>query len=159
VSVGIFVAIALSLVLTLYRASRPHTCVLGRTPGTVIYRDASRFRKAMPVADIIVFRFDGIVFFGNTNVLREELQVAELDLVRKGETLKAVILDATAITTIDYQGIVGVRELVESYAKREICAWVFLLRCLMCANFCLFAQCFASPTWTTEHWQRSRPLV
>ena len=35
--------------------------VLGRTPGTVIYRDIRQHRNALTVPGVIIFRFDGQV--------------------------------------------------------------------------------------------------
>ena len=53
--------------------------ILGRAQGTVIYRDRQQYRKSQTVPGVIVFRFDGAIFFGNTNYLREQLKQAELD--------------------------------------------------------------------------------
>jgi MFS superfamily sulfate permease-like transporter len=56
---------ACAVLFLLYRSSRPTSVVLGRLPGTTIYRDVSRFEKAEETAGVLIFRFDAPLHFAN----------------------------------------------------------------------------------------------
>jgi MFS superfamily sulfate permease-like transporter len=56
---------ACAVLFLLYRSSRPTSVVLGRLPGTTIYRDVSRFERAEETAGVLIFRFDAPLHFAN----------------------------------------------------------------------------------------------
>jgi len=94
-------------------------CVLGRAPGTVIYRDIKQHKGAVTVPGIVIFRFDGSIFFGNTAFLREQLLLAEKNSC-KDTALYAIVLDCSAITAIDYSGVLAMKEIIEYYRDRKV---------------------------------------
>ena len=54
---GMAIAVALSLLAILYRASRPYLAVLGRVPGDPpVFADADRHPTAAPVAGFLMLR-------------------------------------------------------------------------------------------------------
>ena len=55
--IGCGVAVALLLVLLRYTVAR--TVVLGRLPGTTVYRNVARFPMAEEVPGVTIMRFDG----------------------------------------------------------------------------------------------------
>jgi MFS superfamily sulfate permease-like transporter len=57
---GLFLGIAISLLLLVYRASRPHIAVLGRVPGTADqWVDVERHPQDEPVPGVVVLRRAG----------------------------------------------------------------------------------------------------
>jgi MFS superfamily sulfate permease-like transporter len=64
-TIGLGVSMACAVLFLLYRSSRPTSVVLGRLPGTTIYRDVSRFEKAEETAGVLIFRFDAPLHFAN----------------------------------------------------------------------------------------------
>jgi hypothetical protein len=48
--------------------------VVGRIPGSVVYRDMDHHPQAIREAGIVIFRFDSLVYFGNANYLFDEMQ-------------------------------------------------------------------------------------
>jgi SulP family sulfate permease len=80
VEIGIIIAVITSLLVTLAKAAAPGTSVLARAPGTVLYRDVRRTKGAVVVPGVLVFRFDGQVFFGNAQYLRDQLKAAEIEM-------------------------------------------------------------------------------
>ncbi len=95
---GLAIAVALSFLLVLARAVRPHDAVLGRTPGLDGYHDIDEHPESEREPGLLVYRFDGPLFFANANYFKNQvIELAEgLD-----PPLRWFILDAEAITDVD----------------------------------------------------------
>eukprot|EP00698_Gefionella_okellyi_P013290 TRINITY_DN3629_c0_g1_i2.p1 TRINITY_DN3629_c0_g1~~TRINITY_DN3629_c0_g1_i2.p1 ORF type:complete len:967 (+),score=194.26 TRINITY_DN3629_c0_g1_i2:52-2952(+) len=118
-SIGIVLAIAGSFILTVYQSSRPHTCIMGRVPGNVIYRDIGRYPEAITIPGIVVLRFDSRIFFGNTGSLKSKVDnIAKL--LEKAVQHKALIIDASSVTSVDSQGLEMLGELMNDLARKGI---------------------------------------
>jgi sulfate permease, SulP family len=91
---GLFIGIAVSLTLLLYRASRPNVAVLGRLPDGH-WVDVAR-GDATPRDDVVVLRPESGLFFANA----EHVRLAILAQARR-KTVKAVVLDAETVPFID----------------------------------------------------------
>lgn len=109
---GLILAVSLSLLALVYRASRPRTAVLGLPPGVepedARMRDVSQHPTDRTIPGLIVYRFDAELFFANANTFTSEIQ----ELVRKAEApVSMVLVDAEAITDIDLTAAEGVAEL------------------------------------------------
>ncbi len=98
---GVLVAVALSIVVALYRIARPHDAVLGEDPDLGGWVDLGTYRHAMTEPGLLVYRFDAPLFFVNSERYAERLQQAleeagpEDWLVLDFEGVGA--LDATAV--------------------------------------------------------------
>ena len=96
---GILVGALLSLLLMVYRTSKPHFAVLSNIKGTDYYRNVDRFSEDIEVRpDLLIIRFDAQLYFGNATYFKRRL-LRYVD--KKGPELKAVILNAEAINYID----------------------------------------------------------
>jgi sulfate permease, SulP family len=92
---GLFIGVGASLVLLVYRASRPYVATLGRTPGPGgAYRDIGRHEDAVPLDDIVVLRIESGLYFANA----ENVRVRILDAA---DGAHAVILDAETTPFVD----------------------------------------------------------
>jgi high affinity sulfate transporter 1 len=91
---GLFIGIAVSLVLLLYRASRPNVAVLGRL-ATGHWVDVER-GDATPRDDVVVLRPEAGLFFANAEHVRRSILA---NARRAG--VKAVVLDAKTVPFID----------------------------------------------------------
>ena len=96
VEAGLIAGVAASVVLLLYRTSRPHIAVVGQVPGTEHYRNVLR-HKVIVQSAILGLRVDESLYFANARFLEDTIaaQVA----MRPG--LKHVILQCSAINDID----------------------------------------------------------
>ena len=75
---GLLIAVFLSLLIILYRASRPYIAVLGKVPGQVAtYGDISRHPENAQVPNLLIVRLDAPLYFLNANLARGQI----LDLV------------------------------------------------------------------------------
>lgn len=95
---GILLAVGLSLILLIARAVRPHDAVLGDVKGFEGYHDIGDFADAETLPGLLVYRFDGPLFFANASHFRDRV----LELVNESETpIVWFLLDAEAITDVD----------------------------------------------------------
>ncbi len=94
---GILIGVGFTLLALLQRATRPNVAVLGRVPGERAYRDVSRASEAETVPGLVIVRWDGELFFANSAHFREQV----VGLVEAAEQPRAVLLDASAVTSID----------------------------------------------------------
>jgi sulfate permease, SulP family len=92
---GLFIGIAVSLLLLLYRASTPHVAVLGRPPGAEgPFGDLRRHRGYAPPGDIAVLRIEGGIFFANAEGVRARIEQA-------ADGKRAVVIDAETVPFVD----------------------------------------------------------
>jgi len=98
---GLFIGIAVSLVLLVYRASRPRIAELGRVPGPGgRYADLEFAPDAEPAPGVVVLRVDSGLFFANSDWVRQRIRAAA---ARPGT--RAVVLDAASVPVIDVTAV------------------------------------------------------
>ncbi|MGH2583556.1 MAG: SulP family inorganic anion transporter [Dehalococcoidia bacterium] len=94
---GLFIGIGVSILLLLYRASRPHVAVLGKVPGSADqYADVQRHPENQAVQGVAVLRVEGGLFFANADTVRDVIRQHAAE-----NGTKAVILDAAAVPAVD----------------------------------------------------------
>ena len=96
VEVGLVVGVAVSLVLFLYRTSRPHIAEVGQVPGTEHFRNVLRHHVATSPR-LVSLRVDESLYFANARALEDRIN----DLVAERPALKHVVLQCSAINDID----------------------------------------------------------
>jgi high affinity sulfate transporter 1 len=105
---GLFIGIAVSILLLLYRASRPHVAVLGRDPGgTGRWTDVARYPDNESVPGVVVLRPESNLFFANADAIRASIRRHAVAGTR------AIVLDAETVPAID---VTAVTMLVETAA-------------------------------------------
>jgi SulP family sulfate permease len=114
---GIGVGVSLSLVMVIFRTSKPHVAVLGRIPDTSFFRNINRFDGMEIHHEVLILRFDSHLYFANTNYFRERLD----DLaIEKGEALKLIILDCECINGLDSTGAAMWNDRIDFYATQGV---------------------------------------
>ncbi len=91
---GLFIGIAISLLLLLYRASRPYIATLGKVDD--VFVDLGRHPHAKVPAGVAIERIEGGLYFANADAVRDRLLAAA-----EGDGVRAVILDAETIPFVD----------------------------------------------------------
>lgn len=110
---GLFIGIAVSLLLLLYRASRPNVAVLGLVPGTRgQYGDIARHPENTQLPDIVILRPEAGLFFANADTVKTQI------LVHVTEATTAVVLDAETVPSIDVTTVSMLQTLAEQLDQR-----------------------------------------
>jgi high affinity sulfate transporter 1 len=115
---GLLIAVFLSLLIILYRASRPHMAVLGKVPGQVAtYGDISRHPENAQVPNLLIVRLDAPLYFLNANVARGQI----LDLVTTSQPRPAAILfDLGASADLDVASLDMLKNLVRELDEASV---------------------------------------
>ena len=114
---GVGVGVILSLAWVIFRSTRPHIAELGRVPDTHFYRNIGRFEKLEERNDLLIMRFDASLFFANTNYFKDHLhEMAD----RKGDALKAIIINADSINSLDSSGAHAIEEVLDEYQPKGV---------------------------------------
>jgi sulfate permease, SulP family len=113
---GLFIGIGVSLLLLLYRASRPRVAVLGRVPGTRgQYADVERHEENRELPGVRVLRVEGGLFFANAEPVRAAIRRHARD-----PDVQAIVLDAEAIAFVDVSAADMLRELPEQLQRERV---------------------------------------
>ena len=114
---GIGVGVILSLVMVIYRSTRPHYATLGRIPGTSFFRNTGRFEQLEERDDMLIFRFDADLYFANTNFFKEKL---EEEAKAKGDALKYIVINAESISQVDSSALHALEEILREYREQGV---------------------------------------
>jgi SulP family sulfate permease len=114
---GIITGVGLSLIILIFRTSRPYVAVLGKVPNSNFYKNKERFEEVLIDDDILVLRFDAQLFYANASYFRDKL---EQMMDKKGNTLKLIVLDAESINRVDSTGIEMLKERIRFCQKKGI---------------------------------------
>ena len=93
---GIVLGVGLSLLLYLWRTSRPHIAVLGLLPGTEHFRNVDRY-DTLQSDKVLSLRVDESLYFPNARYLEEQV-AAQVALHPK---VRHVVLQCSAVNLID----------------------------------------------------------
>jgi SulP family sulfate permease len=117
---GILLGVAASLLWFIWRTSIPHTAVLGRLPGTTIYRNVARYPEAEQTPGMLALRIDAPLYFANTAFLKK---IVQTHLAAHPGTLD-LILNAEAIGSVDAQAVSTLEEIVEELQQGGLTLWL-----------------------------------
>lgn len=115
---GILLGVLFSLLLLVYRTSRPHIAVLGRIKNTDYFKNIVRFPEDTETfKEFLIIRFDAQLYFGNKEYFKKEL----LELLQgKGSEIRYVILNAEAVNYIDSSAVHMLRQLITELKNMNI---------------------------------------
>ena len=115
---GILFGVLLSLLLLVYRSSSPHFAVLARVNNSPYYRNVRRFSSEVTIDPaILLFRFDGQLYFGNKDYFKSSLLEA---MEERGASLKHLVLNVEPMNYIDSSAAFMLRRLFEDLKSKGI---------------------------------------
>ena len=100
VEIGVSVGVGLSIVIHLYKTSKPHMAIVGQVPGTEHFRNIRR-HEVVTDPSILSLRMDESLYFANARYLEDKVY----DLVAGRPKLKHVILMCPAVNAIDMSAL------------------------------------------------------
>ena len=112
---GVMAGVGLSVLLYLYRTSRPHVAIVGQVPGTEHYRNIKR-HAVVTCPAVLAMRIDESLTFVNARAIEEKVQ-AEVAM-RPG--LKHVVLQMTAFNEIDMSALESIELTMHRLSDADI---------------------------------------
>lgn len=110
---GVAIGVALSLCWLIHVATAPPMPLLGREPGTQVFRDLDENPGDETFPGVVVLRFDSGLFFATAQALEDRVR----ELAEAGPApLSALVLDLEGVNFIDSQGadqLAAIHELME----------------------------------------------
>jgi SulP family sulfate permease len=100
VETGISLGVGTSILVFLYRSSRPHAAVVGQVPGTEHYRNVLR-HKVDTVPGLLSIRIDESLYFANARYLEDLIY----NRVAADPAVKDVVLMCSAVNAIDMSAL------------------------------------------------------
>ena len=110
---GVMIGIGLSLLWLISVATRPPMPLLGREPGTQVFRELDEHPADEQFPGVVVLRLDGGLFFATSDALED--RVREVALSTPG--IAGIVLDCEGIDFIDSQGSAKMGEILELTSK------------------------------------------
>ena len=114
---GILTGIILSLVMLIYKSTKPHMAVLGQVPGTHFYRNVNRFKDVIIDERLLIVRFDAQLYFANTTYFKDKLKEF---MKEKGPSLKMIIIDGESLNALDSSAIYALEEVHDDLTSKGI---------------------------------------
>ncbi len=117
IETGIISGMVLSLLVVIYRASTPHMALLGRVPGTNVFRNIRRFDNLEEKPGVLMVRIDGPIYFANVKYIKDTL---DRWVKKKGEPLRTIVFNFESIPSIDSTGAQEFQEWIMTWRAEEI---------------------------------------
>jgi sulfate permease, SulP family len=97
---GLIAGIGISLLMYLYRTSRPHMAIVGQVPGTQHFRNIDR-HKVVTTPRIVSMRIDESIYFPNARLLESRVN----EMAASNPKAQHFILNCSAVNSIDASGL------------------------------------------------------
>jgi anti-anti-sigma factor len=104
---GVIIGIGLSLLWLVAVATHPRMAVLGREPGTQVFRDVLENPDDEQVPGVVVLRLDGGLFFATADALGDRVRALIQD-----PDVRCVVFDCEGINFLDSQGSASIDDLL-----------------------------------------------
>jgi sulfate permease, SulP family len=116
VELGIGLGIAASLLLLVARSTRPHITEIGFVPGSGHYRNVDRYSTRTDPR-VLLIRVDAALLFATAPAVQRRIEQLAAS---RDERLRAVVLDCSAVSDVDGDGIHVLDEAHRSLAERDV---------------------------------------
>ena len=126
---GLIIAVAVSFLLLLARASRPHWAILGRAQvegsDDAAYQSVETHPDAETFPGLLIIRFDADLFFANANIFADAVRGA---IEAADPKPSVVLIDAESVSDVDSTAVSVVLELRAELEGEGIKLWVARLK-------------------------------
>jgi MFS superfamily sulfate permease-like transporter len=115
---GLVIGVGVSILLLVYRESRPHISILGADPAAPgAYVDVGRHPDAVPVPGVLVVRPDAQLFYANAQAVRDSIDAA---VQHSKPPTRFVILDLDSNDEIDITSADALNKLAAGLERRHV---------------------------------------
>jgi SulP family sulfate permease len=113
---ALIIGVVVSVVLLVYRASRPRLSVLGRVPSDGgVFLDVARHPEAVPVPGLIIVRPDVPLFYANAQGVEDGIRA-----LMDREDVHAVLLDLDGNDELDVTSIEALGKLAKDVERSQV---------------------------------------
>lgn len=117
---GIIVAIIVSLIALAYQAADPPVYVLGRKPGTNVFRPrSSEHPEDEMFPGLLLLRLEGRIFFANAEHIAQKIQ----PLIRDADP-KVVAVDFSGVLDVEYTALKMLTAAAKRLQERGVVLWL-----------------------------------
>jgi high affinity sulfate transporter 1 len=117
---GILVAIVVSLVALSHQVANPPVRVLGRKPGTNVFRPrTAEHPEDETFPGLLLLRLEGRIFFANAGRIAEKMRA-----ILAEENPKVVALDMSAVFDLEYTALKMLTEAEKRMRERGVSVWL-----------------------------------
>lgn len=126
IEIGVLVGVGVSLAFVIHESANPHIAVLGRLPGTTVYRNIQQYPESYTYNGIVIVRIDAPIYFANISYIKDRLREYEVDVDRSTsrgpevERIYFVIIEMAPVTYIDSSAVQALKDLYQEYKLRDI---------------------------------------
>ncbi|KAK4480469.1 hypothetical protein RD792_013542 [Penstemon davidsonii] len=126
IEIGVLVGVGVSLAFVIHESANPHIAILGRLPGTTVYRNTQQYPEAYTYNGIVIVRVDAPIYFANISFIKDRLREYEIDVdgpIRRGPEVTRihfVIIELAPVTYIDSSAVQALKDLHQEYKSRNI---------------------------------------
>ncbi|KAL5711092.1 Sulfate transporter 4.1 [Ranunculus cassubicifolius] len=126
IEIGVLVGVGFSLAFVIHESANPHIAVLGRLPGTTVYRNIEQYPETYTYNGIVIVRIDAPIYFANISYIKDRLREYELKVdgaTKRGpsvERIYFVIIEMAPVTYIDSSAVQALKDLYQEYKSRDI---------------------------------------
>lgn len=115
VELGVSAGVGLSILLHLYKSSKPHIAEVGQVPGTEHFRNILRY-DVISHPSIVTLRLDESLYFANARFLEDKIQTR----VAGDKNIRHVILQCSAINEIDLSALESLEMINERLKEMDV---------------------------------------
>ena len=117
---GIIVAILVSLLGLAYQLATPHVYVLGRKPGTNVFRPLSKEYPGDEIfSGLLLLRLEGRIFFANAEIIGQKMR----QLVEQSKP-QVVAIDFSNVPDLEYTALKMLTEGEKKQRERGVSVWL-----------------------------------
>ena len=113
---GLAAGVGLSLVMHLYRTSRPHVAEVGQVPGTGHFRNIHRY-EVVTTPEIVTLRVDESLYFPNARYLEDLVQ----EKIASNPQLRHLVLMFSAVNAVDASALESLEMIQAKLRDAGVC--------------------------------------
>lgn len=115
VEAGVSAGVVLSILLHLYKSSKPHIAEVGQVPGTEHFRNILR-HEVVTEPGVVALRVDESLYFANARYLEDKVH----DRVARDPEIRHVILHCSAINEIDFSALESLERINDRLREMDV---------------------------------------
>jgi len=116
---GIAVAVGISLFFVIYETVKPQFTILWRLPGTSIYRSIDSESSGAFIPGVFIIRVGSSMYFANSAYVKDQVN-AYVNKLSKIDPIQYVVLDMTAVTSVDSAAAHAFEEMIQGFKSRSV---------------------------------------